>query len=308
MTSIRSRLVASTCASLALLACLPSFAAPIELRDDGGNTVVLPHAATRIISLAPHVTELLFAAGAGAKVVGVVAYSDFPAEAQALPQVGSYNNVDMERVAALRPDLVVGWSSGNRDTHLEKLRALGIPVYLSEPHTLEDVARSLEALGTLAATEAVAQRAAHDFRTRLAALADAYRERPKVRMFYQVWNQPLMTINDTHLISDVIRLCAGENVFGSLDQIAPRISEEAVLAANPEAIIASGMGEARPDWLDGWRRWPTLEAVRHAHLFFVPPDLLQRHTPRILEGATQLCAHLDTVRNRRDATARTSGR
>lgn len=308
MTRSTSGTIAAAIASLALWPGAAANASPVTVRDDVGNTVELARPATRIISLAPHVTELLFAAGAGAQVVGVVAYSDFPAEAQKLPEVGSYNNIDMERVAALRPDLVVAWSSGNRDAHLDKLRALGIPVYLNEPRTLDDVPRSLETLGKLAGSEVAAQRSADDFRARLATLESTYRERPRVRMFYQIWNQPLMTINDAHLISDVIRLCAGENVFGSLDQLAPRISEEAVLAANPEAIVASGMGEARPDWLDSWRRWPALDAVRHDNLFFVPPDLLQRHTPRILEGASRLCKQLDTARDRLHAAAAASSR
>lgn len=301
MTRKRSRIIAGALACAALWTSLPSGAAPIEVRDDAGHPVVLTDVATRIISLAPHITELLYAAGAGSKVVGVVAYSDFPPEAQALPKVGSFTNVDMEMVAALRPDLVVAWSSGNRDAHLDKLRALGIPVYLNEPRTLDDIPRSLEVLGTLAGTDVVAQRSADDFRTRLAGLAGTYRDRPRVRMFYQIWNQPLMTVNDAHLISDVIRLCAGENVFGDLDQLAPRISEEAVLAANPEAIVASGMGESRPEWLNAWQRWSSLDAVQRDNLFFVPPDLLQRHTPRILEGALQLCVHLDTARSRRTA-------
>lgn len=308
MTRSTSGIIAGAIASLALWTGTAANASPVTVRDDVGNTVELARPATRIVSLAPHVTELLFAAGAGAQVVGVVTYSDFPAEAQRLPEVGSYNNIDMERVAALRPDLVVAWSSGNRDAHLDKLRALGIPVYLNEPRTLDDVPRSLETLGKLAGSEVAAQRSADDFRARLATLESTYRERPRVRMFYQIWNQPLMTINDAHLISDVIRLCAGENVFGSLDQLAPRISEEAVLAANPEAIVASGMGEARPDWLDSWRRWPALDAVRHDNLFFVPPDLLQRHTPRILDGASQLCKQLDTARDRLHAAADASSR
>lgn len=303
MTRPPPRGLAGVLACIALWASPSSDAAPIAVRDDAGHPVVLADVATRIISLAPHITELLYAAGAGSKVVGVVAHSDFPAEAQALPKVGSFTNVDMEMVAALRPDLVVAWSSGNREAHLDKLRALGIPVYLNEPRTLDDIPRSLEALGTLAGTALVAQRSADDFRARLARLAGTYRDRPRVRMFYQIWNQPLMTINDKHLISDVIRLCAGENVFGNLEQIAPRISEEAVLATNPEAIVASGMGESRPEWLNAWQRWSKLDAVQRDNLFFVPPDLLQRHTPRILEGASQLCAHLETARTRRTAAS-----
>jgi iron complex transport system substrate-binding protein len=123
-----------------------------------------------------------------------------------------------------------------------------------------------------------------------------------VRTFYQIWDRPLMTVKDEHLIADVIRLCGGSNVFGSQTQLAPTIGVEAVLAANPEAIVASGMGEARPEWLDQWARWPQLEATRQDNLFFIPPELIQRHTPRILDGAARLCEQLETVRARRTAT------
>lgn len=280
--------------------------AQITLTDDAGQPLRLDKPATRIVSLAPHVTELLFAAGAGARVVGVVAYSDFPPEARALPQVGSYTQVDLEAVIALRPDLVVGWKSGNREQHLERLRALGIAVWLNEPRSLDDVARSIEALGTLAGSTAVAQANADAFRRRHARLKADYSERPTVRTFYQIWDRPLMTVNDEHVIADVIRLCGGQNVFGTLAQLAPTIGVESVLAANPEAIVASGMDEARPEWLDQWKRWPALAATAADNLFFVPPDLIQRHTPRLLDGAEALCAHLETARGRRTAPGATS--
>ena len=289
---------------LALLATLllgqhAAARAQIELTDDTGQRIVLREPARRIVSLAPHVTENLFAAGAGERVVGVVAYSDYPEAARALPQVGGYNQIDLEAVVALRPDLVVGWRSGNRDAHLARLQAMGIPVYLNEPRSLDDVARSLEQFGRLAGSEDAAHAAATAFRARHAALAARYAGQPSVRTFYQIWDRPLMTVNDEHLIADVIRLCGGSNVFGSQTQLAPTIGVEAVLAANPEAIVASGMGDARPEWLDQWARWPQLEATRRDNLFFIPPDLIQRHTPRILDGAERLCAQLETARTRR---------
>ncbi len=273
--------------------------AEIAITDDAGNALRLPRPAQRIVSLAPHVTELLYAAGAGAQLVGAVQYSDYPEAAKALPRVGGYTSVDLEAVAALKPDLVVAWRSGNRNAHLGRLGALGIPVYLTEPRSLPDVARSLEALGRLAGTEAAADAAADAFRTRLAALRERYGTRPPVRTFYQIWNQPLMTINGQHLISDVIRLCGGDNVFAGLGQLAPTINVEAVLAADPEVVVASGMGEARPEWLDQWKRWGGLTATARGNLFFIPPDLIQRHTPRILDGAERLCAQLEEARGRR---------
>ncbi len=292
---------------LALLACLSlatalPVRAELRLRDADGNEVVLPAAARRIVSLAPHITELLFAAGEGDRVVGAVQYSDYPPAARDLPRVGSYNALDLEAIAALRPDLAIAWRSGNREGHLDKLRALGIALFVSEARDLDAVADSLEVIGRLAGTGPTAVKAATAFRARRDRLRTTYAGQAPVPTFYQVWNAPLMTINDAHLIGDVLRLCGGRNVFGGLAQLAPTINEEAVLAADPEAIIASGMGEARPEWLDDWRRWAGMRAVRQGNLFFVPPDLLQRHTPRVLEGAEQVCRHLAAARARRPAT------
>ena len=281
-----------------LLATAPARAA-IELADDEGTPLRLARPAVRIVSLAPHLTELLFAAGAGERIVGAVQYSNYPEAAKKIPRVGGYTTVDVERVAALKPDLVVAWKSGNRDPAIDKLRALGIPVFINEPRHIDDVAKSLTQLGRLAGTDATAEAAARAFRQRHAALAAKYAGRPPVRLFYEIWNRPLMTVNGEHLISDVIRLCAGDNVFARLPVLAPVIDTEAVLAARPEAIIASGMGDARPEWVDDWRQWSKLPAVARGNLFFIPPDLIQRHSPRILDGAERLCGQLDEARARR---------
>lgn len=289
------RIIAVACATSSLAAV----AADLRITDDTGAALHLKQPAQRIVSLAPHLTELLFAAGAGSKVVGVVSYSDFPEAAKALPQVGSYTNVDMEALAALKPDLVVAWKSGNRNAHLDRLSALGIPVFINEPRNLDDVARALETFGELAGTSAEARTAAARFRARLTSLRSRYSTLPPVRTFYQVWDRPLMTINGEHLIGDVIRLCGGENVFADLPQLAPTVNAESVLAANPEAIVASGMGDARPEWLDQWRRWPSISAVAGDNLFFIPPTIIQRHTPRILDGASRLCEQLNEARQRR---------
>lgn len=285
----------------AQLALLLAFAAPAVMAgptvsDDTGREITLDTPAQRIISLAPHITELLFAAGAGEQVVGAVSYSDYPPEAEAIPRVGAYNSVDVEAIVALRPDLVVAWDSGNRHVNLERLRALGIPVFVGEPSRLEDVARHIETLGQLAGTQEVADASAGAFRERLAALESRHAQRPTVRVFYQIWHDPLMTINRRHVISSAMEICGGENVFGDLSQIAPRIGIESVLAADPEAIVASGMDEARPEWLDMWQQWTSLQAVRDGHLYFIHPDLIQRHTPRILDGTEQLCDQLEKVR------------
>jgi iron complex transport system substrate-binding protein len=278
---------------------IPGDAGAIVVRDDSGATLRLPRAARRIVSLAPHITETLYAAGVGDRIVATVDYSDYPEAARRLPRVGGYSRIDIEAVIAQKPDLVIGWQSGNAPAQIDRLRALGIPVFLSQPNRIDDVAGALETFGLLGGDAAAGRSAAARFRERLAALVARYSGRPPVRAFYQIWKQPLMTIGGKQIISDVIRLCGGENVFADLTTMAPTVSVEAVLAANPEAILASGMDAARPEWLDDWRRWSSLTAVMRDNLFFVPPELIQRHTPRLLDGAERLCQALESARSRR---------
>lgn len=285
---------------LALLSGAAS-ASGIEVTDDAGNRVRLNEPARRIISLAPHITEILFAAGAGARIVGAVSYSDYPEQAARLPRVGSYNSLDIERVLALKPDLVVAWESGNSSLQLARLKALGLTIYLSEPRAIEDIARDMERLGELAGVSSTARQAAAAFRRHLAQIEQRYSGRPVVSVFYEIWHQPLMTVNGQHLISQVIRLCGGRNVFADLAPLAPVVDVEAVIRADPEAIIGSGMGEESPEWLNAWRRYPSLSAVRNDNLFFIPPDLVQRSGPRVLDGAERLCRALEQVRARRQS-------
>lgn len=287
-----------------LLSASNALAAGISVRDDTGATVSLAQPAQRIVTLSPHLAETVFAAGAGGRIVGTVDYSNYPEAARRIPRVGGYSRFDLEAVVALKPDLIIAWEGGNAPAHLQKLRRLGLPVYLSQINRLEDIAGEIERIGVLAGTRQSADTAARTFRQRLADLQARYAGRPVVRTFYEVWHQPLKTIGGQQFISSVIRLCGGENVFGTLTATAPDVTIEAVLAANPEAIIASGMGEARPEWLDDWQTRPGLLAVQRQNLFFIPPDLIQRHTPRLLDGAERLCQYLETARSRRPAGSR----
>ncbi|MFT3848255.1 MAG: cobalamin-binding protein [Propionivibrio sp.] len=278
--------------------------AEVSVVDDSGAPLRLAQPARRIVTLAPHLAETVFAAGAGEKLVGTVEFSDFPEAVRKVAKVGGYSRLDLEAIAALKPDLIIGWASGNAPAHIDKLRALGFPVYISQPNQIVDVASEIERLSILAGTERAGRAAATRFRERLADLQKRYASRPPVRTFYQIWKEPLMTIGGKQIISDVVRLCGGENVFASLENMAPTVTVEAVIAANPEAIIASGMNAARPEWLDDWKRWTSIDAVARDNLFFVPPELIQRHTPRLLDGAERLCQHLETARNRRTGDRR----
>lgn len=268
----------------------------IEVIDARNQKVVLAQPALRIISLAPHVTEMLFAAGAGSQVVGVVKYSDYPEQAQQLPLVGGYTKVDVEAVLALKPDLVVAWLSGNKGDAVQQLAGFGIPVYYTDPRHLEAIATDIRQLGQLAGTSQEADAEADRLLGEISQLRSEYQGRAKVKVFYQIWDRPMMTVNGEHLINEVITLCGGENVFAALPVLTPKVGVEPVLEAAPEAIIASGMATERPEWLDDWRKWPALPAVQTGSLFSLQPSIIQRQGPRILIGARQICQLLDDVR------------
>jgi len=274
--------------------------AKIQVIDDQGNTVTLEKPAQRIISLAPSITELLFAVGAGEQLVGVVSYSDYPPAAKELPIIGGYQSPDYERIVAAQPDLIIAWQSGNGANHIEKLKALGFTVYANESRQFEDIPRALRHLAQLSGHSEQGEVAATQFQQRLTALDQHYAARAPVSVFYQIWNTPLLTINGEHIISKVITLCGGTNSFSDIDNLVPRLNLEAVLQANPEAIIASGMGNERPEWLDDWQRWKQLQAIINQHLYFINADLINRPTPRILDAAAEICELLDKVRQQRD--------
>ncbi len=285
--------------TLTALFCAGSALAEICVQDDSGAEVCLNKPAQRIIALSPGATELVYAAGGGDSVVAAVSYCDYPEAAKALPRVGSYNRFDQEAILAQKPDLLVAWIEGNPAEQLAKLKSLGLTIYYTQLNDFEDVSSSLERLGKLAGSDAQAKLAADKFRAGITELETRYSHSAPVTVFQQIWNKPLMTVNNQHIISEATRICGGVNVFGDLPNLSARIDNEAVLAADPEAIIAGGMGEENRDWLDEWQRFSGLTAVRKNNLFFIPPSTIQRPTPRLLEGTTLLCKHLETARARR---------
>jgi iron complex transport system substrate-binding protein len=282
--------------ALLFLAVIAVPAHAITVQDFSGREVTLAQPAERIVALAPHIVENLYSAGAGDKLVGVVSYSNFPDAAKNVPEVGTYNAFSLEQVLALQPDLVVIWGSGNGMQTLPQFETLGIPVYVSELRQLSDVPKSIRNLSQLAGTPTIGEAEASRIEAELSILQRRYKERRSLSVLYQIWNDPLQTVNGEHLISEIIALCGGYNVFGDANSLAPRISIESVLLRDPDAIVASGMGEARPEWLDEWRAYPSLTAVADNALFVVNPDHLQRPSARIVLGAQSLCQQLDQVR------------
>ena len=274
------------------------FSTAISVNDYRGREVRLAAPAKRVVALAPHVVENIFSAGGGDALVGVVDYCDFPEAAKKIPRVGKISSASLEAIAAANPDLVVVWESAGAAKILSKLESLGLSVYVSDPKALGDVARSIRDFGVLLGHPKIAEKAATEYEEKLRHLRDEYSNRKALSVLYQVWYEPLQTLSDEHIISDVIRLCGGQNAFGDAVTLAPKISFESVLSRDPKVIIASGMGEARPDWLDNWKAWPSLSAVRNGNLFFIPPDIIQRHTRRILDGAAMMCEQLEQTRQK----------
>jgi iron complex transport system substrate-binding protein len=285
---------------MAVLLTLAAVATPVRaeviVTDDTGRVVQLQAPARRIVSLAPHATELLFAAGAGKRVVGVSAFSDYPQAAHRLPQVSGGMRLDMERILALKPDLAVGWQTGNTRADLEKLAALGIPVFFAEPKRLDAVPETLLRLGRLAGSEREAATAAAAYRDELVRLRTRYRERRPVRVFFEISMQPLMTLNQAHLTSDLLALCGGHNVFAAVDLIAPEVSVEAVMLQDPDAILFSDELGTAEDMRAWWRERVALRAVRARRVYVVPADLVLRQSPRVLQGAKHVCEALDAAR------------
>jgi len=269
--------------------------AEVRATDDAGVEIVLAQPAQRVVSLAPHLTEQLFAIGAGSHVVATTDFADYPQAAKALPRVARAHSVDLERVAAARPDLIVVWGSGFSPSTLAALRRLGMPLYVDEPSRLDGIASSMLRLGALTAAPGAA-RAAAEFRTLIARLRDRYASRREVSVFYQVWAQPLMTLGGRHVLSEGLRVCGARNVFEQLAPIAPQVSVEAVLAADPQMIVTAEPGGVDRGALAMWKRFDGQRAVAGGHLVTIDADRINRHTPRLADELAVLCERIDAVR------------
>lgn len=272
----------------------------IAVDDDTGRSVRLEAPAKRIVSLAPHLTELLYEAGAERRIVGADVHSDHPSSARQIPRIGDAFSIDMERLLQLQPDLVVAWRSGNSRKTLARLRALSIPVFESEPHRLDDIPHTIERLGVLAGTTVEARARADGFRRRLGELAGQYAGKAPLRVFYEVWHRPLMTIGDHHLIADALATCGARNALPGLISVTATPAREAVLLADPDAIVvASG----DPGAQRSWERWRNLRSARDGGIFRIDPERMHRPTSRILGEVSLLCRRLDDLRGRSGGSA-----
>lgn len=264
-----------------------SFAeAEIRVTDYNNTVIELDKPAMRIVSLAPHITENLFSVGAGEQIIGTVEYSDYPEAAKNIERIGGFSSLGIEKILELKPDLVIAWGSGNKQSLQDQLRKLGIKVYVDEPRRLNDIARSLKDFAMLSGHE---QQSEDLIKNYLSLLDTLKRPKQSHSVFYQIWNSPLQTVNGEHLITEVIELCGGKNIFAAEPALAPTVSLESVLERNPQFIITSGMNAEAPTWLADWQQYSSLHAVKLGNVHHIPPDYIQRQTLRIQEGMRMMC-------------------
>lgn len=250
----------------------------------------------RIVSLSPHITELLFAAGAAARVVGVDDLSDYPAATAQIVHVGEVTALDTEVLVKLKPTIVILWDSGTSPQRKADIGHLGLNVYPTEQRHLDDIATALIDFGRLAGTSAVAAAAAQQYRYQLDELRHRYAHRAQLRVFYQVWDRPLYTLSREHVVNEVLTLCGGSNIFAELHGLAPMIDKEAVLARDPDVIIIGATGAEGARQAAEWNRITSLHAVRHHRVYTVDDSLMSRMSPRILLGVRSVCESLDQAR------------
>ena len=271
--------------------------AELAITDDVGSEVVLVKPAQRVITLAPHLTELVFAIDQGDKLVGVMSFSNYPEAAKKIPRIGSHNTISYESIAKIQPDLILAWGSGNGSEVINKLKSLGFSVYVSEPNKLEGVAATIRKLGILLDAKDKGENEANKFINRLSQLKENYSNRQKISVFYQMSDNPIMTLSGRHLISDVIELCGGFNIFSKAIPIALKVSLESLVRSDPQVVIAGTKKENEEKWLSEWANRISMKAVKNKQVYFIDPDLLIRHGPRIIEGTEKICNYLERSRN-----------
>lgn len=251
----------------------------------------------RIIALSPHLAELVFAIGAGKRLIGVSAYTDFPEAATELPVVGDAFMLDLERLAVLQPDLLLAWQGGTPAHVIDELQSREYRVEIIRTMSLDDVPLALRRIGVLTGSEKEANFVADTFVDGLNSLEESASDAAPLRVFYQVDKRPLYTINGEHYVSQLIELCGGKNIFADLGKLAPLIGVEAVLERDPEVMLAGE--DAGPDAFGEWQRWPGIAANRYGNRFLMPAAEIGRATPRLLTAGAAICSALDESRHNR---------
>ena len=277
-----------------LLFSSQSLSKSFQITDDSGQTLTFKKPAERIISLAPHITETLFHIGQGSKVVGIDQSSDFPPQTKKIPKIGNAEQINLEAILELKPDLVIAWYSGNTTKQIARLKEFNIPVYYSEPRLLDDIRKSMLIFGEITGSKSIAKSKAAHFQQKIEQFSTTKgSNQAPVKTFYQVWQQPLMTLNGNHIVSQVISLCGGVNIFSDIPIIAPQVSIESVIQKDPELIIG---GTNNKNQFNMWEKWQVINAVRNKQFLTVNSDHLVRAGPRILLGAQSICEKINSLK------------
>ncbi len=295
LNNILLSLLTTTITITLLLLCSANTYA-ITVTDSLNRRVTLAQPAKRIIALAPHIVENIYSAGAGNNIVGAVDYCDYPKAALKIERVGAINSVSLEKIIALKPDLVIVWTTGNGAKVLNQLTRLGLPVYASDPKNFTEIAQSIRDFGVLTGKTNIANTAANQLDKQVNQLTIKYADKSKVPVFYQVWSKPILSLNNKQAIGDVIALCGGTNIFGQAKATVPKVSVESVISLNPTVMIATQKPKDTRFVLDIWKKHPTITAVKQEHLYYIHPDIISRHSARLIQGATQVCEHIDKAR------------
>ncbi len=269
----------------------------ISVVDDAGRTVTIDEPAQKIISLAPHLTEILFELGVGDRIKGTVRYSDYPEAAKSIPRLGDAFTVNIEAVVALQPDIILAWRSGGSMAAVERLTELGFPVYINEAPTLDAIPRSVASIAKLVGKSGYGDALADGFTRRMAALGT---RATGISVFFQIADEQLYTVDDSHLIGQAISACGARNVFAELPTAVALVSQESVLAANPDLIIMTRVPDSPPSpWVEKWGTFASLNSA----VADIDPNLISRPGIRMAEGIERLCALVDEVSKSSQSTA-----
>ena len=278
------------------------YAAPSCVVDDAGRSVCSKTALKRIVSLSPGSTELVFAAGAGSRIVGVDEHSDYPAQVASIDRVGGYPDISIESIVALNPDMIVAWAGGNSKQLTSMLESVGIPLFFINPQSFSDVASAIRRLGDLFGTPSEANKAANGVEQRYQSIAAQYKSKKPLSVFYEIWSKPLMSINSSHIIHEIIEVCGGKNIYADANTQVPMVSIESLIAANPQAISSSTFIKDGKTIEQRWSQWESVSAVKNEAYITVSGDLISRPTPRALDAAQEFCEKLDVIRSKNSAS------
>ena len=258
---------------------------------------IIENNSIRVITLSPHLAEMLFNLGALNTLVGVSAYTDFPEELKNLPNIGDAFVLDIEKITILEPDIILAWESGTPRNIVDELVNLGFKVKIIKSKNLEDIASSILLLGDVVGKKNEAKKIANEFKTGIKYLKDTYQKKKKLRVFFQIDEKPIFTIGGSHFISEVIDICGGINIFSDVKQTAPSISEESVVSRDPEVILSRDVASNKMK-LKIWEKFENMSAIKLDNLFYLNARELERPTSGLVNAGKEICSKLEQARSK----------